>query len=228
MKLSFILPVYNCASFLAQTIDSIGNQTVGVNEVIVIDDASTDEIEPIRKFYENHVKWITMGVRSGAAVCRNLGFKNAESEIIFVCDAGDFCLPTKGQEVNKFFMDNPDKHVCYSHVQLITPGSSNIMRQDAVEWNGYTKPPISHPTVAYRREVAEKCKYHEGCLDTDFYEFFLLDCYRAGFNFGFIPRVLTLKTDLSSSDSYRDYHKAKDEKFKKYQVYGVDIAREAV
>ena len=52
--ISVIIPTYNCEKYIRECLDSIVNQTLGINniEVIVVDDASTDNTYEIAKEYE--------------------------------------------------------------------------------------------------------------------------------------------------------------------------------
>ena len=242
MKISFVLPVYNCASFLAQTIDSLIGQSSIDQEIIIIDDCSTDDIEPLKKHY-NKCKWLVTSKRMGAAYCRNLGNAQATGDVIACCDAGDINIKSRGKEIIEYLEKHPEIDIVYSHVQVNSPMHPNpVAVQEAETWDGTGKPPISHPTVAYRKCVTNHKEvrdhenkqltgymngvaYHSGSLDTDFYEFFMHDAYRIGYKFDYIPRILVMKFELSGMNSYRDVKKSKDEKYKKYQEYGIEIER---
>jgi len=71
-KISVILPVYNVAAYLGEALDSLINQTIGIEnlEVILVNDASTDESPAIMKKYAreyNNFKIINLKENSGAA-----------------------------------------------------------------------------------------------------------------------------------------------------------------
>jgi glycosyltransferase involved in cell wall biosynthesis len=225
--ISYVIPVYNSCAYLYQTIESVIKQS---DNIIIIDDCSNDDISYIKDYCDEipSITWIRNNERMGAAFCRNLGNALAKNDIIAVCDAGDICGSDRSKKIINFFNDNPDKHLFYSDVIVIDALGNPLFLQKAIGWDGNSKPPISHPTVAYRRIVTDECQYHEGCLDTDFYEFFLLDCWNKGTNFGFINQPTYMKLDQTGSYNHRDVKKAKDEKFKKYQSYGINIKREEV
>jgi len=228
MKISYVLPVYNSFSFLADTIESLLSQKHKDFELIVIDDYSTDEIAPLKEHYTKNkkIRWVRNPVRKGAAYCRNFANTISNGDIIFVCDAGDFYVHSRTKKVLDYFNKNPDKDIVYSHVQINTPFDEPIFTQNAVDWDGESKPPISHPTVAYRKDVVasysrRRIKYHEGSFDTDFYEFFMIDAHRAGYKFGFIEKILCVKKDLSELSNYRNVilaNELKEEKYKKYNI----------
>lgn len=220
MKISYVVPVYNCASNLAITIESILDQSVKPHQIIIIDDASTDDIAPLKEYYHN-VIWISNRPRRGAAYCRNHGNAMCTGDVIAVCDAGDFYTKNRSKEISKFFEDK-EKDLFYSAVQVNKPTGQPILTQKGIEWDGKGKPPISHTTVAYRNPPL---KYHERSTETDLYEFFLHDNFRRGKQFGFSNKTLCIKLDLSGSPSYRDVVKAKDLKYEMYKKYNIELER---
>jgi len=94
-KISVILPVYNVAAYLGEALDSLINQTIGIEnlEVILVNDASTDESPAIMKKYAreyNNFKIINLKEKSGAAgKPRNEGLKVATSPYIMFLDPDD-------------------------------------------------------------------------------------------------------------------------------------------
>jgi len=231
LNLSIVIPVYNCSSFLSQTIESLLTQkTQKEFEIILIDDNSTDGINYLRDYYSQNpkIRWFKNEKRHGGGYSRNFGNSLANGEIISACDAGDICHSSRAEETIIFFKNNPEIDILYSHVQVCSPVGDILYVQEAFSWGDEKKPPISHPTVSYRKKILDKIAYKENSLNTDFYEFFMIDAKRAGFKFGIIPRVLYLKFDLSESENYRDRSKSKEEKFEMYQKYGIEIKKEEV
>lgn len=223
MKISYVIPVYNSAAWIAPTIESLLKQSYNDYEIIVVDDASTDGISFIKHFYEDRVVWTTKVKRFGAAWCRNDGNAIASGDIIAVCDAGDIYKVNRGELIDKFFEENKDKDIVYTDVHVCDCSGVVIGTQQASEWDGKSKPPISHPTVAYRKKVVREVKYNEDSLDTDFYEFFFIDAWKKGFKFGFINIPTCSKLDLTSSEHSRDVEKSIKEKLVKYKEYGIEI-----
>jgi len=224
MKISFVLPVYNTQATVHKAIKSLLDQTHEDKEIIVINDCSTDNTERICDSFGDKIKltWIVNKehARAGAACCRNYGNLKATGEIIAVCDA-DYYYPNRGEAIAKFFKKYKKKDVFYSglHLQDARRQYASI-EQGAYEWDFKSKCPIPHATVAYRREAALKCPYHEESLETDLYEFMLLDMHKAGHKFGGCQDPLMIKIEGNST---RDVSGAKKLKAKKYKEYGIDI-----
>ncbi len=88
MKISAVIPAYNSAKFLKEAIDSILQQTHPVDEIIIVDDGSTDQTEAIAKSFENKVHYIKQE-NKGPSAARNRGIMAATGDWIAFLDADD-------------------------------------------------------------------------------------------------------------------------------------------
>ena len=99
-KVSVLMPVYNAEKYLRDSLDSIVNQTIGVEnlEVIIVNDASTDKSKEIIDEYclkYPSFKAIHLSENVGAAYGpRNIAFKHASADYIMFLDADDTYTPT--------------------------------------------------------------------------------------------------------------------------------------
>jgi glycosyltransferase involved in cell wall biosynthesis len=91
---SVIVPTYNCAHFLQQSLDSMMAQTVPPAEVIVVDDGSTDETPAVLARYGSRII-VVRGEHAGYAAARNLGLRRAGGEWVAFHDADDVALPDR-------------------------------------------------------------------------------------------------------------------------------------
>ncbi len=92
MKISVVIPTYNHAHWLPQSIESALHQTLEPHEVIVVDDGSTDNTKEIVSRYP--VKYIYHD-NSGLSATRNRGIQEANCDWIALLDADDYWLPQK-------------------------------------------------------------------------------------------------------------------------------------
>ncbi|MGY8662680.1 glycosyltransferase [Bradyrhizobium sp. UFLA05-109] len=90
-RIAVIVNVYNQAHFLADALNSILLQVHPADEVIVVDDGSSDAPETVVERYD-HVRLIRQS-NQGLAAARNNGLKAASSELIVFLDADDRLLP---------------------------------------------------------------------------------------------------------------------------------------
>ena len=95
LKISVIIPVYNQAKYIGEAIESILCQTKTVDEIIVVNDGSTDELSVMLKPYEESIRIVTHESNVGVAAARNTGIKYANHDIILFQDADDISLPKR-------------------------------------------------------------------------------------------------------------------------------------
>lgn len=111
-KVSIIIPNYNRAHLISETLDSLLKQSYTLWEAVVVDDGSTDEsIKVIEDFAkkDSRIKFLKRTRETkGAPVCRNIGFEHSESSLIIFLDSDDilapYCLSTR----IKHFRENAD------------------------------------------------------------------------------------------------------------------------
>lgn len=91
-KISVIMPVYNCENYLAESLESLINQTHQNLEIIIINDGSTDNsMEICKRYAENDHRIVLLNQRNqGPAAARNLALDNATGDYIAFLDADDF------------------------------------------------------------------------------------------------------------------------------------------
>src|SRR4029450_5225599 len=87
-KVSVIIPTYNGAGFIGETIDSVLEQTYQDFELIVVDDGSTDETHKVLNSYGDKLKICSQANR-GVTAARNAGIQAASGELIAFLDHDD-------------------------------------------------------------------------------------------------------------------------------------------
>lgn len=94
LSVSVIIPAYNHARYIAETLDSVLAQTYPIHEIIVVDDGSTDETPQVLAAYGDHLR-VLRKTNEGAAAARNSGLEIATGDLIAFVDADDIWLPHK-------------------------------------------------------------------------------------------------------------------------------------
>ncbi|MFZ9011987.1 MAG: glycosyltransferase family 2 protein, partial [Anaerohalosphaeraceae bacterium] len=107
MKISVVIPAYNAEKHIGRAIDSVLAQTRPADEVIVIDDGSSDATAEVVRSYGDKIMFIHQE-NAGASVARNTGIKAATSDWIAFLDADDEWLPNKLQLQVSQLKRNPD------------------------------------------------------------------------------------------------------------------------
>jgi len=96
IKVSVIVPTYNRAHRIRRCLDSVLGQTISPYEVIVVDDASTDDTTSVVKsISDERLRLIIMPSNKGAQAARNVGIKNAQGDYIAFLDSDDEWVPEK-------------------------------------------------------------------------------------------------------------------------------------
>jgi len=104
--LSVVIPTYNRADYIAETIESVLQQTYDNIEVIVIDDGSTDNTAQLVKPFGRKVRYVRQeNAERGAS--RNHGLRLASGDYIAFLDSDDLWLPDKAADGIGFLEANP-------------------------------------------------------------------------------------------------------------------------
>ena len=109
-KVSIYIPAYNAENTIRESIESIFKQTLKFDEIIVIDDNSTDATNKIVKEYKN-INLIKNETNKGLGYNRNLGIKNSSNNIIASIDA-DVVLNDMWLEVMIEYFDKNQNLMC--------------------------------------------------------------------------------------------------------------------
>lgn len=105
-KVSIIVTTYNSAKFIENCISSLLNQTIDNIEVIVVDDASTDDTVKILKKYPT-IKIIELNKNNGTYNARNIGIAQSSGEFITFQDSDDWSHPERVSKQLQHLLDHP-------------------------------------------------------------------------------------------------------------------------
>ena len=100
---SVIMPSYNTASYIEETVRSVLNQTYTNWELIIVDDCSTDNTDEILdKISDDRIRIYKNKKNAGAAVSRNRALREAKGRWIAFLDSDDFWFPDKLEKQLQF------------------------------------------------------------------------------------------------------------------------------
>lgn len=114
-KLAVLLPTYNAAPYLKESIDSILNQTFTDFDLFVYDDCSTDATEEIIKSYQDsRIFYIKNEKNSGVTKTLNKGLDYLLPHYQYVArmDADDWCFPERFEKQLYLMDESPEFIVC--------------------------------------------------------------------------------------------------------------------
>lgn len=108
---SVIIPAFNRAGIIRETIENIFQQTYQNVELIIVDDGSTDDTEAILKSYGTRLRWAVQK-NAGPSAARNRGITMAKGAIIAFQDSDDTWHPSKIERQVSLLERGGDSIVC--------------------------------------------------------------------------------------------------------------------
>jgi glycosyltransferase involved in cell wall biosynthesis len=173
-----IIPCYNSASFLQQALQSVREQTHPVDEIVVVDDASTDNSAEIAR--EARVTCISLDTNVGPGAARNRGIAATTGDVIAFLDADDYWMPTHIAEVVGLLERYPESVVAFSRIQRF--GDEDVIAPPYVPegppsnmfWQLIEENIVAQSSAVVRREtlVRNKC-YNESLRYSEDYDLWL-------------------------------------------------------
>ena len=128
---SILTPTYNTEKFIRSTIDSAQNQTYTNWEMILVDDASTDNtVAIIEEFVQkdNRIKLFKLPENQGNGFARNAALEKATGKYIAYLDADDLWFPEKLEKQIQFLKAN-NLHFTFSFYDSIDEEGNNLKRR---------------------------------------------------------------------------------------------------
>lgn len=160
-SISVVIPTFNRFIYLERAIKSVLNQTISVNEIIIVDDGSDDGTsEFIHSNYPN-LKYIFQS-NSGVSAARNTGIKAASSNWIAFLDSDDAWVTNKIQKQITELELNPEMNFCHSNEIWIRNGREIKQKNTHKKFGGFIfdkcldKCRISPSTVICRKSLLIK------------------------------------------------------------------------
>ena len=202
-EVTVLLPFYNAQDTFDTAIKSILKQTFIDFELLLVNNNSTDQsMEITEKSAQKDSRIHVLHERNqGIVPALNKGIQNSRGKYIARMDADDISAPERLELQYKFLKANPNTGLVGSRVKLFPAATSNfgfwryvkwqnqILTYDEILTKRFVESPVVHPSIMFRKSIAEKFGYYrEGEFPED-YELFLrwLD---GGVKFSKIDKVL--------------------------------------
>lgn len=175
-EISVIMPVYNAADFLTESIESILNQTFTNFELIILNDKSTDNsLEVISKYQrsDSRIIIIDKDINVGPANLRNEGLKIAKGEFVALMDADDIALPQRFAKQINVLKNNPEIGLCGTWFTFFGSEKKLIKhseKPDAIKISFLHSCAIGNPTVMLRKEVLNGLQFDNDYVPVEDYD----------------------------------------------------------
>jgi glycosyltransferase involved in cell wall biosynthesis len=149
LRTTIVIPCFNYAKYLPETIESVKNQTEKC-QIIVVDDASTDNTYEVAQKYK--VAIIRHNKNRGLAAARNSGIRYADTEWVFPLDADDLLVETcieklhEEQELTKADILSPGLQEFGERTNYQFPGEELTLE-------GFKKANQIHASALFRKDM---------------------------------------------------------------------------
>ena len=162
MKVSVIIAAYNCENVVGEAIESILNQTYENLELIICDDASTDNTARIIEKYvqlDKRIRSLRNSENKKAAYSRNRCIKIAKGEYVAIEDADDWSMPKRLEKQMRFLDEN--NHIDFVGTGEIIFDESSIKSKELLKELPDKKDflkgfPFSHPSMMFRKKALQE------------------------------------------------------------------------
>ncbi len=176
---SVLLAVHNGAPYCGAAVQSVLRQTLAEFELIVVDDASTDDTARLLSgFQDSRLKVLTNEEQLGLAASLNRGLDVATGRYIARLDADDVACPRRFERQLARFARDPELGVVGSAVLDLDPdGRPGVLHRNplgprGVRWRALFGSPFFHPTVLVVRDLLEanSLRYDTAYLESEDYD----------------------------------------------------------
>jgi glycosyltransferase involved in cell wall biosynthesis len=179
------MPVYNGECYITQALNSVLGQTYPNQEILVINDASTDLTRQILDAFcmqDNRIRVIDNPQRLRVVKSLNIGLKHARGDLIARIDADDIWMPQKLELQVKAFKEDMDLYLLGTAKDIIDESGRLISQKNYfpyysdtdIKRNIHKANLFTHSSVMFRRSMIERFGfYDEDFLNSEDYEYWL-------------------------------------------------------
>jgi glycosyltransferase involved in cell wall biosynthesis len=188
--ISVIITVFNREIYLREAIASVLGQTRPTDEIIVIDDGSTDGSAEVARSFGPPVRCLSQA-NGGMCAARNAGLAAARGDLIAFLDSDDLWIETKLEAQARFLADNPELDLVFCRMKPFL--SPEIERGQVPLFDDREVPGHSCSGLLARREIFDRT----GGFSTDLRLGELVDWFgraeQQGIRFGVLPELLFMR-----------------------------------
>lgn len=160
------MPVYNMEKYVGTAIESILAQTYDNFELLIIDDASTDQtFDVISEYKDKRIHKVKNCTNIGIAASLNKGLSMINSQYVARMDADDISKPTRFEKQLAYMKSHSDLGILGSHMELINDNGVIIKEQRKKEGRANIKmglffgnTSLAHPSILIKKSKLDK--YH--------------------------------------------------------------------
>lgn len=211
LKVSVIIPCYNCEKYIAATIESVLNQSYSNIEIVCIDNNSRDGTHSILEHYRTKYPLrVVLGAESkqNGSAARNRGLQMSKGDVIQFLDSDDFITPLKIEKQIKILIENDLDLVVSDRIVFDESLSTEVRRYSYPKiendfLNFSIHDIITSGNPIYRKSIVARIGGYDITLpssqDWDFHLRLALDDIKIGYCEGWFFWMRTVPNSLSSN-----------------------------
>jgi glycosyltransferase involved in cell wall biosynthesis len=158
---SIIIPTYNRAHLIGETIQSVISQTYTNWELLVIDDGSEDETEAVVSGFKDHrISYFRLNHTGYLGRVKNYGIRKSSGEYIAFLDSDDLWRPDKLEWQLKLLSQHPDARFIISNGEQFGPGAIHLPSKEELFVGNLFLAQLSEgrfcfltPSLVFRKDV---------------------------------------------------------------------------
>lgn len=191
-----VVAAYEAEAWIAESVGAILGQTRPPDEVIVVDDGSTDGTAEALARFGDEIR-VVRRPNGGCPAAFNTAFAHATGDYVALCGADDVWEPRKLEWQAATVAAHPQVDVLFGDARLFgladgtyaTPPGVGLLNGGALRAALYRENLVCAPSVVIRRSLFERLGPFVEHFGADDYEYWMR-CLRAGATFHYDPRVL--------------------------------------
>ena len=214
-SISVIVPAYNHEAYVAEAIQSVLAQTCPPDEIIVVDDGSTDRTAEVALSHGKPVRCICQE-NQGFGGSRNTGLKQAGGSLIAFLDSDDLWLERKLELQSAYLAAHPETDMVFCHMRPFL--SPEIDPADALKFDAREIAACNTGSLLARREAFDRA----GLFPTDrhvqeYFIWFSRAC-DAGLTYHILPELLLLRRVHFTNSVHNPAYKSRYFRFLKERL----------
>ena len=205
-EISVLMPAYNSAEYISQSIKSILNQTYKEFEFIIVNDGSTDNTEDLILSFEDPRITYFKTEHKGTSAALNFGISKSKYKWIARIDSDDLNSPNRLEKQVKYLNENQEIDTLSSwSIYFNNKGKILFFLQPETEHKDIIKAlnlhnPINQSGLMFKKSVFKKDKYNEKCTFNEDFE--LLYRIKEKVKFHNLPEYLVYTRMSGGSKSF--------------------------
>jgi glycosyltransferase involved in cell wall biosynthesis len=169
---SILMNCYNAEEFINNAIQSVLNQKYKNWELVVWDDASSDNtVYKIKKFNDKRIKLFTNQIHLGLGKSRVDATKELNGSLVSILDSDDYYHPDKLIKQVKIFERFPNVSICATWVKVFNENHELVYLINKKLENSKLKEKLifvnllAHSSIMYRKNAAQKVGWYSNSLE---------------------------------------------------------------